>query len=147
MRNIERIFVHCTATQSDASVKSIRNHFRLLGWKSPGYHYLIDAAGHVHELLHPEKVANGVKGYNATAVHVAYIGGIASSGAPEDTRTAAQRSALRVLLGKLRQWFPYAEILGHRDISPDLNGNGILELTEFIKMCPCFDAKKEYADI
>jgi N-acetylmuramoyl-L-alanine amidase len=39
------------------------------------------------------------------------------------------------------------QIVGHRDLSPDTNGNGVVELHEWVKMCPCFDAGIEYAGI
>ena len=47
----------------------------------------------------------------------------------------------------LRKLYPGAKIIGHRDTSPDLNGNGIVEPCEFIKACPSFDAKTEYRRI
>ena len=43
--------------------------------------------------------------------------------------------------------YPEAVIQGHRDFSPDLNGNGRIEKSEWIKLCPCFDAKEEYATL
>lgn len=147
MRKIERIFVHCTGSRSTATVQDIQRQFRILGWKNPGYHYIVDANGVITPLLAVDKLANGVKGYNATSIHVAYIGGLTASGHAEDTRTAAQRASLRALLHDLRRRWPAAVILGHRDISPDLNRNGTIEQNEFIKMCPCFNAKTEYADI
>lgn len=38
------------------------------------------------------------------------------------------------------------EVLGYRDISPNLDGKGIVEPNEWTKMCSCFDAKEEYKD-
>ena len=35
-------------------------------------------------------------------------------------------------------------ICGHRDLSPDLNGNGEIEPEEWVKACPCFDVTKEW---
>ena len=32
----------------------------------------------------------------------------------------------------------------HRDLSPDLNGNGEIEPEEWIKACPCFEVKAEW---
>lgn len=32
---------------------------------------------------------------------------------------------------------------GHRDLSPDLNGNGVIEPEEWVKVCPCFEVGKE----
>jgi N-acetyl-anhydromuramyl-L-alanine amidase AmpD len=34
---------------------------------------------------------------------------------------------------------PNVKIIGHRDLSPDLNGNGVIEPFEFMKACPSFD--------
>ena len=43
--------------------------------------------------------------------------------------------------------WPRAKICGHRDFSPDKNGNGVIDPWEYIKACPCFDARHEYAYI
>ena len=43
--------------------------------------------------------------------------------------------------------YPQAEILGHRDISPDTNHNGIVDPWEYIKACPCFNVREEYAEL
>ena len=37
--------------------------------------------------------------------------------------------------------------MGHRDISPDKNGNGKIDTWEYIKACPCFNAMEEYKDL
>ena len=70
-----------------------------------------------------------------------------AGGKAKDTRTEAQKRALRVLVAKLVKQYPIKEILGHRDISPDTDGDGIVEPHEWMKMCPCFDAKEEYKDL
>lgn len=147
MRKIERIFVHCTASHQTASVNDIKNEFKRKGWKNPGYHYIVDPGGAIHQLLDDEKVSNGVRGYNQTAINVAYIGGIDAEGKAMDNRTGPQKKALAKLLRLLRSRYPDAVILGHRDISPDTNGNGIVDPWERIKECPCFDAKTEYAGL
>ena len=64
-----------------------------------------------------------------------------------DNRTEEQKAGLRQLLKELRQRYPDAKIMGHRDISPDKNHNGVVDPWERIKECPCFDAIPEYADI
>ena len=48
---------------------------------------------------------------------------------------------------QLREQFPDAMICGHRDFSPDLNGDGIIEPWEWMKACPCFDAIDEYQSL
>ena len=147
MRKIERIFVHCTASHQTASVNDIKNEFKRKGWKNPGYHYIVDPGGAIHQLLDDDKVSNGVRGYNQTAINVAYIGGIDAEGKATDNSTEPQKKALAKLLRLLRSRYPDAVILGHRDISPDTNGNGTVDPWERIKECPCFDAKTEYAGL
>ena len=150
MRTINRIFVHCTATSQSISIRRIQQSWRNMGWKSPGFHYIIEADGRITQLLDESRCANGVKGYNANSIHVAYIGGIehiSGKWKPVDTRTDAQKASLISLLRELRRRYPDAKILGHRDISPDKNGNGKVDAWERIRECPCFDAIPEYISL
>lgn len=147
MRGIKRIFVHCTAGSQRQTVADLQAEFKRKGWKNPGYHYVIQADGTVKQLLGEQFVSNGVKGYNSTSVNVAYMGGIDADGKAVDNRTDAQKASLLTLLKELKGRYPKAEILGHRDISPDTNGNGIVDTWERIKECPCFNARDEYKDL
>ena len=56
---------------------------------------------------------------------------------------------MRVLLKKLaaKYHLPKGSIKGHRDTSPDKNHNGKIDKWEWVKECPSFDAKTEYAGI
>lgn len=151
-RIITLIVLHCTATSPDTSVEAIRKYWRnTLKWKQPGYHYLVKKNGETVQLASEDRIVNGVRGHNAHAIHLAYIGGTTTDGhgrqTAADTRTAAQRAALRSLVERLHRSFPKALILGHRDLSPDLNHNGRIEPGERIKACPCFDATDEYRDL
>ena len=143
MRKITRIFIHCTAGGQKQTVDDLRAEFKRKGWKNPGYHYVVDANGLVYRLLDDAKVANGVYGYNQNSIHMAYMGGIDAKGKAVDNRTPEQREALRLMVEELKQKYPEAEVLGHRDISPDKNGNGIVDPWERIKECPCFDVATE----
>ena len=143
MRKIKYIAVHCTAGSQKATVNDLLAEFKRKGWKAPGYHYVITADGKIHQLLDTEKVSNGVKGYNSVTVNIAYTGGMDGV----DNRTDEQKKSLVTLLKILHKRYPDAVIQGHRDFSPDLNGNGKIEKSEWIKMCPSFDAKTEYKDI
>lgn len=152
MRRITRIFVHCTASwQNNTTVESLRREFRDKGWKAPGYHYVVFPDGKVIKMLEEGLVANGVKDYNSNSIHVAWVGGIKYDVKrrliPVDNRTDEQKVALFDLLTKLKIRYRGAMILGHRDISPDLNHNGVIDPWERIKQCPCFDAMIEYMDI
>lgn len=144
MRKIERIFIHCTASHQTATIDDIKNEFKRKGWKNPGYHYVIDSGGGIHQLLDENEVSNGVYGYNKTSVNVAYIGGIDENCKAIDNRTGGQKKSLKSLVLQLKEKYPDAEVLGHRDISPDKNGNGIVDPWERIKECPCFNVKDEY---
>lgn len=147
MRNIKYIAVHCTAGSQRQTVSDLLAEFRRKGWVYPGYHYVVSPDGKITQLLDEDKVSNGVKGFNSVSVNVAYIGGIDANGKGADNRTDEQKKALRRLLANLKRKYPEAIIQGHRDFSPDTNGNGIVDPWERIKECPCFDAKKEYSDI
>ena len=165
MRAITRIFVHCTASwQNNTTVESLKNEFQNKGWKNHGYHWVIFPDGKVVQMLDEAKVANGVKGYNDHSIHVAWVGGIQyhqywdgrfldklctdkSKLDSCDNRTPEQKLALFDLLVKIKLRYKDAMILGHRDISPDLNHNGVVDAWERIKDCPCYDAMEEYMDI
>lgn len=147
MRTIERIFVHCTAGSQKATVEDLKREFKAKGWKNPGYHYVVMPSGRVENLLSEENVSNGVQGYNSTSINVAYIGGIDRNGKAVDNRTPEQKKSLISVLSELKQKYPDAVILGHRDVSPDINKNGIVDPWERIKECPCFNAKEEYKNL
>ena len=149
MRRINRIFVHCTAShQATTTEASLRAEFKAKGWNAPGYHYVVKTDGNIIRMLEESQVANGVKGYNANSIHVAWIGGIDKQHPNGiDNRTPEQKVALFDLLPHLTLRYPDAMIMGHRDISPDLNHNGVVDPWERIKECPCFDAMVEYMDI
>jgi N-acetyl-anhydromuramyl-L-alanine amidase AmpD len=83
-------------------------------------------------------------GYNARSIGICYEGGLDGNGNLKDTRTQAQKEALRTLLRILCGKYGIRDILGHRDTSPDTNKNDVLEPGEWIKGCPSFDAKTEY---
>lgn len=87
-----------------------------------------------------ERSGAHAKGHNAHSVGICYEGGLDERGHPADTRTDFQKHSLRVLVMLLLRDYPGSRLCGHRDLSPDLNGNGEIEPEEWIKECPCFDA-------
>lgn len=149
MRDIKYIFVHCTASyQSNTTEASLRAEFKAKGWSQVGYHWVVKTDGNIIKLLDEQYIANGVKGYNSNAIHIAWIGGIDKTHPKGiDNRTPAQKVALYDLVAKVKARYPKAKILGHRDISPDLNHNGIVDPWERIKECPCFNAMVEYKEL
>lgn len=140
MRDIRRIFVHCTAGSQKQTLKDLLNEFKNKGWSAPGYHYVVFPDGKVEQLLDVSKVSNGVQGYNSTSINVAYVGGIDNKGRTIDNRTHEQKTALLDLLMELKKKYPNAHIMGHRDIWGKKPSN-------WKKQCPCFDAEAEYANL
>ena len=156
MRKIRRIALHCTSGWNDQSTQSIKDHWRNnLGWKQVGYHRLISNDGTIEKLAPLSEVTNGVAGYNSDSVHICYKGGLKEVTKDGkyiygDTRSSDQGEAFYVAIKevleeiKLYQDIDDITILGHRDLSKDLNGNGKIETREWVKVCPTFDAIEEY---
>ena len=150
MRKINLIVVHCSATPEgkDFTVNDIDRWHRARGFKKIGYHYVVYRDGTVHPGRAENEVGAHVSGYNNNSIGVCYIGGLTADGKKaKDTRTTAQKRGLLNLLIKLRKKYLDAKIVGHRDLSPDLNHDGKIEPNEWVKECPSFDAKTEYQNI
>jgi len=144
MRKIKFIVFHCTAGTPQQKTQSILDYWKkVLGWKTVGYHKLVHEDGTIETLQPDHLPTNGVKGFNQTAIHICYKGGLNGI----DTRTAKQKKALLHLAKQYKTKYPNAFILGHRDLSPDLNKDGKITPNEWVKICPCFSATTEYKDI
>lgn len=138
--------IHCTATKEGRNLPLIglRAMHQARGFRDVGYHYYILRDGKV-ELGRPvEQIGAHVQGHNTDSIGVAYEGGLNAYGKPEDTRTPKQKEALKKLIKDLKNRFGRVPVMGHRDLSPDLDGDGVVERHEWLKECPCFDAKIEY---
>lgn len=136
-RKILYLVLHCTASPQTQKVKDILAYWKnALGWKSPGYHVIVQPDGVAVELQPIELPTNGVKGFNSNSIHISYIGGVDSNGKALDNRTPQQKETITRYLKKWHAMFPSAKILGHRDFSPDKNGNGRVDPWERIKECP-----------
>ena len=147
MRKIDTIIIHCTATREgqDVHASDVDKWHKERGFQMIGYNYLIDLDGTV-ETGRPMTMSGAhTKGWNSRSVGVCYVGGLDKQGNPKDTRTPAQKKALNDLVYKLLDKYPdVTRIIGHRDTSPDLNGDGKITPNEWIKACPCFDVQSEF---
>lgn len=162
-RTINAIVIHCAATPNGKDLKAIDIDamHKLRGFKrdsqavrnfnpnlkSVGYHFVIEVDGTIATARGIEEIGAHVQGSNAHSIGICMIG--------IDKFTEAQWMALRSCLITLAGTISghttithagcinaYREmdisIKGHRDYSPDLNGNGVIERNEWIKECPCF---------
>jgi N-acetylmuramoyl-L-alanine amidase len=150
-KDIKNIFIHCTAGYG--SIESIKKFWKTLGWRSPGYHLIVDLDGKIHQLQPFNLFSNGVKGFNTNAINISYIGGVERTNVNKalDSRTPQQKEALIKAIELAINWIvanggskSKLQIKGHRDVSPDKNGNGRIDSWERIKECPSFDAIPEY---
>lgn len=143
-KTTEAIVLHCTATifSQPHNIQSIRAMHKARGWSDIGYHYLIGLKGETWVGRKPlDSIGAQVSGFNSRTLGVSYVGGLRTSDAkPTDTRTPQQITSMVALCKKLLKIYPGAVILGHRDLSPDLDNDGIIEPFEYMKQCPCFDA-------
>jgi N-acetylmuramoyl-L-alanine amidase len=161
MRKINAIIIHCSATPADRdyTVANLERDHKARGFKAIGYHRYIKKDGTVYVGRPYEQIGAhvGDLGRNSDTIGICYEGGIKAGTDPRnfrnaaDTRTDEQKAAIlnEILLvieylKSQGQDVSKLEIMGHRDLSPDKNGNGIIEPHEWVKVCPCFDAKKEY---
>lgn len=146
MDKIKYIIIHCSATPEgkDFTVADIRRWHKERGFSDIGYHYVVYRDGSVHMGRPEAKAGAHCKGYNNRSIGVCYIGGLDKKGGPKDTRTKEQKEGLERIVSELMERYPTAAVKGHRDMSPDLDGDGIVEPDEWIKDCPCFNAIEEY---
>jgi N-acetyl-anhydromuramyl-L-alanine amidase AmpD len=146
-RKITEIIIHCSATPDgkDYTVDDLRRWHKQQGYADVGYHYIVYRNGILAQGRDVNIIGAHASGHNAHSIGICYIGGMnAENTQPEDTRTLRQKARLLSLLVDLRKLYPNARIIGHRDLSEDKNGNGIIEPSEWMKACPSFDAKSEY---
>lgn len=132
MRKINKIIVHCSATPEgrDYTVADIDRWHKQRGWKGIGYHFVVYRDGSVHTGRDVSQIGAHVTGQNTGSIGICYIGGMtADNKQAKDTRTPAQRAALRDLVNRLKTEYPTATIHGHREFAN--------------KACPCFDVKTD----
>lgn len=148
-RGMKYLVIHCTATPEGREVSSadIRRWHTSpppagRGWKQVGYTDLIHLDGSVERLVDnnedatvdPWEITNGAAGYNGVSRHIVYVGGCDRQMRPKDTRTAAQKEALKRYVQDFHCRFPQIRIVGHCELNAG-------------KACPSFDVRKWLRDI
>lgn len=146
---LKYLVIHCTATAEGREVSSEEiRHWHTdpvskggRGWRQVGYTDMIHLDGTVERLVKNNEdarvdsweITNGAKGYNSVSRHVVYVGGCDKRLKPKDTRTAAQKAALRAYVLDFHRRFPKVKIIGHCELAA--------------KACPSFDVKKWLKEI
>ena len=144
MRTCNLIVIHCLATEAgkDYSLGVVDRWHRMRGFRKIGYHFLVHIDGSIDIGRLLQEIGAHAKGYNRNSIGICYVGGL-RNGRAWDTRTVAQIHALRALVAALQSMFPDAKVVGHRDLSVDLNGDGVISRNEWMKACPSFDVKTQ----
>jgi hypothetical protein len=159
MRPIKLIVIHCSASPNGDSLfraspggpgkitpveiidgwHKDRGFKRDPAWRSRqnpalaaiGYHFVVYTNSAVVTGRHLGEVGAHVQGHNADSIGICLVG--------TDKFTSAQFGQLRELITDLRVRYPKACVCGHRDLSPDKNGDGSVTPDEWLKTCPGFD--------
>lgn len=129
-----------------------------------GYHWLIDATGRACAGRNTEEIGAHVAGHNANSVGICMTGtdrfyqaqwlGLADLLCTlaylwQINRLVPAQSATYPLPpGQAMTQFALMgiSIVGHRDLSPDVNGDGRITSIDWLKTCPGFDVKTWLAD-
>lgn len=127
MRQINKIIIHCSATPEGKNIgaTTIRGWHKERGFTDIGYHYVIRLDGTIEQGRPIEQIGAHCQGHNRNSIGICYIGGLSQKRQPKDTRTIAQRQAMKQLIQELQEQFPEVTIHGHREFAA--------------KACPCFD--------
>ncbi len=139
----DTIVVHCSATKENQDIRAadIDEWHKARGWSGIGYHLVICRDSIVEAGRPLDDQGAHVASHNKRTVGVCMVGGIDAQGRPEDNFTQDQYDALGTTIDFLLTMYPDCKVLGHRDLSPDLDGDGIIEEHEWLKACPCFDVR------
>lgn len=95
-----------------------------------GYHFVVATNGAIFNGRSIEEVGAHVQGHNRDSIGICMVG--------TGRYTVAQWGALANLVSGLRKTYPNARLVGHRDLSPDKDGDGTVEPSEWLKTCPGF---------
>lgn len=126
---------------------------------SIGYHFVIYTGGAVATGRHIDEVGAHVRGFNARSIGVCMLG--------TDKFYADQWDTLRDWLCGFARYLEQQQpspprrfndpspaetltllekfgvrVVGHRDLSPDINGDGEIDSHEWLKICPGFDVRR-----
>jgi len=140
MRKINKIILHCSATPEgkDFRAKDILVWHKQRGYKTIGYHYVVDLDGTIEKGRPEEEIGSHCLGQNKDSIGICYIGGCDANMKAKDTRTEAQKSALIDLVYDIMQQYHLTlnQVYCHNQFNPG-------------KECPSYNIntfKKEFRE-
>ena len=135
---------HCSATPPSRDIGSAQIDImhKANGWDGIGYALVIKRDGHIETGEDLKKQGAHVKGINMVSIGIVMIGGVDEDGKAENNFTAQQWQAAKHVYEFVTLLYPDAKHVGHRDMSPDKDGDGRVQRHEFMKDCPCYSVQQ-----
>ena len=128
---VKYLTIHCAATPEGRDVKAATvEQWDIAKFGQKSYHHIIELDGSTHRSLNDDVKGAHVGGNNTGNIGICYIGGCDKAMNAKDTRTAAQRVALKALVQHYRTLYPSIVIRGHN------------EWPGVTKACPSFSVAK-----
>lgn len=127
---ITHLTIHCAATPEGRDVKAEAiEQWDIAKFRQKSYHLIVELDGTQHRSLEDDQLGAHVAKHNHGNIGVCYVGGVDIHGNPKDTRTPAQKLALKDIVGHYQTLYPGIIVLGHRD------------WPQVAKACPSFDVR------
>lgn len=148
---IKHCTTHCSATSpaTNYTLERLTSDHKARGFRTIGYHWYIRRDGTVHQGRPESETGAHVKGHNRNNIGICLEGGVDLNGKAEDNFTPAQWDAWILLVKDVqgRHGLNLDQFKGHRDWSPDINGDGKITSNEWLKQCPCFDVQDKLKEL
>ena len=132
---VNEIIIHASATAAewrytdslDEKIAEITRWHVARGWRTIGYHFVVDRDGKIGNGRRVDEIGAHVKGKNAGTIGICLLGGFggASDDMFEDHFTPAQRAAVWKLIRSITADTEIKRITGHNRYAA--------------KACPCFE--------
>ena len=105
--------------------------------KSIGYHFVIDVDGTCEIGRSIQEVGAHAAGNNAHSIGICIVGGL-----ERDALYTPEQWAMLADLVRSLKTPSISRIVGHRDLSPDANNDGVIDSRDWLKTCPGFDVRE-----
>lgn len=130
--DIDKIVLHHSASPRDTTTAAkIRGWHKDRGFIDIGYHYVVEASGHLAYGRALDSVPAAQKGANQNSIAICLVG---DNTEPGEGWNDGQKQTARSLIVMLRQVIGRPlPICGHRDVAPSL--------------CPGLDVKEVFPDL
>ena len=140
----EAVVWHCSATPPSQDIGSAQIDImhKARGWDGIGYGLVIRRDGRVEVGEDLKKAGAHAKGWNNKSLGIVLVGGVDENGKAENNFTEAQWASAKHVFEFVTLLYPGADHVGHRDLSPDTDGDGRIQRHEFMKDCPCFSVQQ-----